>query len=646
MERSGGEWGSVRSGCLESDRRPASNSNCDTEPPDHFLFRPTAKVKLVKDERDGVSFQPGTELLADRARTREAVETCLTKLRSGVRPDDAERQRVDFKEEAGRRGSGGRLLPGSVENTKAADQLADEVAAMANTPGGGALIVGVEDRAGDLLGTELDPEWLRQQIYRRIDVAPDIEEVVERGIRLLVIYVAEAREPVEDTSDRLRWRVGASSVPVDRGEWWTHRQGRAGWDPMSRPSALGLDHVTPGAVAVAREYLSRRDASDEAHQDLAKAATPDMLRQIGVLTVDDHLTEAGALLFCPAPRPWLTWTRLDVEGGDILAREDSYLGLSLLEQIQRIEALLEAANDRVTISGEFAERTVRELPMRSAREAVLNGVVHRDWNLQEPTTITWVEEDVSLTVVSPGGFVGGINQDNVLAQRFSRSPALADAVRALGLVDKQGIGVDRMYREMVTLGHRPPLLIEEPGPRVRTRLVGGRPVVPVMRLTSRIQPTARQRDVQVALVVYTLLHRPFATAEQMATVLQRTATEAAEALETAYRCVIDEHPLVTPYKDVWLLSLDARRVVTGAKADRELLRRLRVLWYVGPDPQDTPAVADAWLSVHDRITSGDYAALTGLTPAGARGALDRLVDDGQLVRGEVAGRNAHYLRPA
>lgn len=52
--------------------------------------------------------------------------------------------------------------------------------------------------------------------------------------------------------------------------------------------------------------------------------------------------------------------------------------------------------------------------------------------------------------------------------------------------------------------------------------------------------------------------------------------------------MIDEHPPITRFDDVWLLSLDA----------------------------------------HAR---------------GARGALDRLVDDGQLVRGEVAGRNAHYV---
>lgn len=604
------------------------------------------KVTLMVESNDPVTFQPGAELLADRARIRAAVDQCLNRLRAGVLPDDAERQVVDVKEEAGRRGAGGRLLPGSAENTKAADQLADEVAYMANTPGGGALIVGVENGTGDLLGTELDPEWLRHQIYRRIDVAPDVEVRVERGIRLLIITVAEAREPVEDTSDRLRWRVGAASVPVDRGEWWLHRQGRAGWDPMSRPSAFRADRVTSGAVAVARDYLARRETVGEAAVDLAKAPTEDMLRRLGLLTVDGFLTEAGALLFCAAPRAWISWTRLDVEGGDVLAREESYANLSLLEQIARVEALLDAANDLVTIAGEFAERSVRLLPSRAAREAVLNGIVHRDWNLHEPTAVTWVEADSSLTVVSPGGFVGGVTEHNVLTQRFSRSPALADAVRALGLVDKQGIGVDRMFREMVTLGHRPPLLVEQSGPRVRVRLAGGQPVIPVMRLTSRIQPVARQRDVQVALAIYTLLHHPFITAAKLAEVLQRTETEAAEALEVTARCVVNEQPVISPYKDTWVLSDVARKAVMSGRGDADLLRRLRVLWYVAPQSSDIARAVDAWLDTHDRITSGDYAAMTGLTTGGARGALDRLVEDGVLVRGESTGRNAHYLRDA
>lgn len=598
----------------------------------------------MTDVGDLFPFQPGATLVADRAHAEDAVDRCLALIRDGALPDAAERQRVDIKEEAGRRGIGGLLLPGEKQNTTAANHLANEVAAMANTPGGGALIVGIENKTGDLLGTDLDIEWLRQQIYRRIDVAPDILERYEQGIRLLVLYVPEAREPVEDTGDRLRWRVGDAAVPIDRGQWWLHRQGRAGWDPMSRPSSMTLANVTPGALTVAREYLGRRETEGDAG-DIATASPGDMLRQLGLLTVDGHLSEAGALLFCPAPRPWLSWTRVDVEGGDVLAREETFRGVSLLEQIARVETLMDAANDRVTLAGSFAELTVRLIPVRAAREAILNGIIHRDWNQHAATTVTWVEEDSALTVVSPGGFVGGVSADNILTQRFSRSPALADAALALGLVDKQGIGVDRMYREMVTLGHQPPQITEEPGPRVRTRLVGGTPVVPIMRLTTRLQPSARQRDVQVAMVIHTLLHAPFTDADRMARVLQRTPSEAAEALETTARCVLNARPIIEPHKDAWVLSPSARKSVLGGATDAATLKRHGVLWYVAPSADDARSIVRAWLATHDRITSGDFATLSGMSQQGGRGVLDRL-DGDLLVRGEATGRNAHYVSKA
>jgi Putative ATP-dependent DNA helicase recG C-terminal len=97
----------------------------------------------------------------------------------------------------------------------------------------------------------------------------------------------------------------------------------------------------------------------------------------------------------------------------------------------------------------------------------------------------------ALQVVSPGGFTGGVTAENVLTQRHARYPALADLCRALHLVEKQGLGVDRMYRDMVVLGYRPPLIVEEPGPRVRTRLAGGPPVVPVVNLMSTVRPEPR-----------------------------------------------------------------------------------------------------------------------------------------------------------
>jgi ATP-dependent DNA helicase RecG len=66
----------------------------------------------------------------------------------------------------------------------------------------------------------------------------------------------------------------------------------------------------------------------------------------------------------------------------------------------------------------------------------------------------------------------------------------------------------------------------------RTRLVGGEPVVPVMALTTRIEPAVRRKDVRVALVVDTLLREPFTTPQRMALVPQQTPSEAEEALDT------------------------------------------------------------------------------------------------------------------
>lgn len=587
-----------------------------------------------------MTYQPGTGLLSDDAALRDAVDVCLRRLAAGELPMAIEREHVDLKEEAGRRGAGGTLLPPAPQNVQAATHLSDEVACMANTPGGGALVVGVRDTDGDLIGTGLDVEWLRHQVYQRVDVVPVVEARTERGARLLVVIVPEAREPVEDTRGRLRWRVGAHCVPVDRGVWWVHRQGRAGWDPMAAASRMTPADVTPAALGIARRHVAARGTDD----GLQDASDAEMLRRLGIVTTDDVLTQAGALLLCPAGRAWLAWTRLDVPGGEVLAAvDDELMGMSLLEQLARVEALLEAANDTVTLSGAFAEGQLRLLPPRTAREAVLNGLVHRDWHQPEPTTVVWVEANSSLEVTSPGGFVGGVTPENVLTRRFARSPALADAVRALGLVDRQGIGVDRMFREMAVLGHRAPLLVEEAGPQVRVRLRGGPPVVPIVRLVEGIEPRSRRSDVQVALVVNHLLHEPLVDARRAAEVLQRTGAEGEETLEVVASCRVRGQPLIEPYRDVWLLSPTCRDLVLSAAGDAVELKRRGVLTYIAPSPDEVPRIVSAWLSGHDRISSGDYARLTGFTLAGAKRVLERLVAQDLLVRGVATGRNAHFL---
>lgn len=212
-------------------------------------------------------------------------------------------------------------------------------------------------------------------------------------------------------------------------------------------------------------------------------------------------------------------------------------------------------------------------------------------------------------------------------------------------MEKQGVGVDRMYREMISLGHRPPRITEQVGPRVRTRLVGGPPLVPVMSLVQAVQPAFRRRDPRIAVILNSLLRSPFLTAESAAHELQTDVSDAREALDTACTVTVNGDPLVAPFKDVVLLAPGVHRRLERDDAGLASLRRRGLLTYRRPDAEGGRAVVEAWLAAHDRITSGDYATLTGLTQAGAKRALDRFVPD-VLARGTPTGRSAHYIAAA
>ncbi|WP_375405175.1 DUF5635 domain-containing protein [uncultured Amnibacterium sp.] len=580
------------------------------------------------------------ELVEARDRLQVLVDELLQSLDRGETPRLPEGEHIDCKEEPYRRGAGGTLLPGEKQNNAAAAYLADEVCCMANTPGGGAIVLGVEDGTWQILGTEIDPDWLRLRIYQLSHVAPTTEAREVQGLRVIVLYVAEAPEPVEDKNGRIRWRVSDSCQPVDRAEWWLSRQRGNGADAMASITTRTVDEVTPGAIQAARRYVN---ASGDPNV-VAGGTSDEILRRLGIITVDRRLTQAGVLLFCPAGRPLLTLTRLDVVGGNVVNSFEPDPEQSLLEQLAQIENRLDAMVPSRPDVRTFVEGPIRALPTRAVREAILNGLTHRDWMRFEPTTVRWIDADSRLEVESPGGFTGGMSEHNVLSRRHARYPALSDLFRALRLVDKEGIGVDRMYREMTVLGHRPPSITEVPGPLVRTVLEGGQPAVPVMAVVEAVRPEVRQRDVRIALILFTLLHAPFLTRRDVAELLQDDDAEADSALAAAEQTSIGGRALITGYKDVWTLGAGALEIAEREIRQRGPSSRRGLLAYRRPTLENGRQVVLAWLARHERIGSGDYAALTGVQQSNASRFLTGLVGD-LLLKGTSPGYSHFVRRP-
>ena len=585
--------------------------------------------------REGVAIDTGLGILG-RVPIESLVEQALERLSQGEPPARIEVERVDFKEERGRRAHHGGILPGETTNDPAAEHLAEEMACMANTPGGGAVIVGVSDD-GARIGTRLDADWLRHRIWeltsKQLTVA--VREASLEGCRILILTSIEALAPVRYRG-RLRWRVGTNCVEVDPVVWQSRMLERIGFDWSAQPSGQTLDDVSPSAIEVARGYL--REAKDPGSDaDLAQATGADLLRRLNLTKGSHNLTNAGSLLFVATPWPAVDYIRRDMPGGDSTLRIEG-TG-PLLVQVRQVEQAADVANRVTHTAAGFAHGRVRAIPPRTLREAVVNGLVHRDWLATGATVIEHVGD--TLTVTSPGGFVGGVTPDNIITHPAApRYRNLSEAMASLGLAEREGIGVDRMVRDMLAMGQPAPVIREVDGPYVRVALLGGPPDTAVLDLVAGISPSWAG-NVDSLLLIEHLTRVAWVDAQSAMDLIQRSSVEEAN---DAIRRLADAHvdaagsaPVISPVQGVPSNQPGAYRLSDAVRT--RLAHRLDSLHTL----EGREALILDWSRARGRVSSTEVADLTGLSKVSASKLLTRLADAGQLQGGRPGRRGRGFF---
>ena len=546
-------------------------------------------------------------------------------------PELLESASVDLKEEAGRR-SNGVVLPGSPQNDRVARPLAEAAACMANTEGGGVLIVGVDGRTGAIIGADTDTDWLRTRIYqltdRRLTVNIRVAEV--RGKRLLVISVPQAVEPVP-FHGKYRRRQGKNCVEVTSTELLQGIFAGMAADPSYQRSTATVGAISPGTETALRGRLTPIDPG--------KAALPlrDLILRLGLVFEDtEYLNEAGRILLSADSGPSLDYTYREVPGGPSSVRIYES-GLSLLEEIVLVDATALRNNPLTEITNGFEVRRVHAIPQRSLREAILNGVCHREWTDPAPTVVEHIGYE--LRVTSPGGLMRGITTDNIITHpSVPRYRTLMNAVRQLGLVEQQGVGVDMMFADLIRIGSTPPLIEVTDDPSVRVILSGRRPDEDRYHFFLDLRPRGAFNDVDAALVVWRASNpdTPFLTADSCAPLLQRSPEDAETALRRLAEYKLGGvHGLLTPMTTpdgappAWVLS----------QAAREALR-------IRPS-RESSIHALAWLRERGRISSTEYCEITGFSHATAIAHLKALAEAGHMEPSSPSGRGRgfHYLLP-
>lgn len=565
----------------------------------------------------------------------EQIERALGLLEEGLLPGQIKTTHVDIKEEPGRRNRRGEVLPGGRRNDQAARFLAGEMACMANTPGGGAVILGVADD-GARIGTRLHPEWLRYRIWelteRKLTVSVRAAEL--DGQRLLVLSAHQSIEPIR-CEGRIRWRVNGSCVEIDPTAWRASRMNSWRFDWSAQPSGHTLSDLSPSAVETARLYLRRNGHRDATA--LADASDEDLLRRLNLVDGRGRLTNAGSLLFVTTPAVGIDYMRRDVPGADSTNRVRG--AGPLLKQIADVEQACRNANPTHHVAmGGFIRAQVRSIPSRAAREAIVNGVTHRDWHSPHPTVVEHIGEQ--MTVSSPGGFIGMVTPSNIITHPAEpRYPSLAEAMAALRLAEREGIGVDMMIRQMLAAGRPPPEFSEIGGPYVRVILFGGPPDPAMFRFIGAVEPRVSGSDADLLLILDYLIRRVWIDPGSAAPVLQRSEAESAAALRRVGEASGGGHPIISPVSGV----------PGGCPPAYRLSDYARGVFSHRPPPARTSEGREAlilrWARRRGRISSTEAADITGLTVPYCGRILADLAREGLLTgsRPNGKGRGFHYL---
>lgn len=567
---------------------------------------------------------------------RSEVQGLLDRMSAGEVIDKRhERKRVDLKEEAGRRDRAGQVQPGLPENETAADKLAGEAACMANTPGGGALIVGVAND-GTLIGADLDPEWLRQRIYeltRRL-LTVDVYQAAVQGVRLLVVICPPAVEPVR-FRDRIHWRVNDRCVEVDAATWHARRMQTLSYDWSGDESATPASAARPQAIAVARDLLLA--SGEPASEELANATDSQLLRRLNVVTGDGLLTNGGVITFVGRGDPCLDYSRRDYAGGDSAARVRRS-GRSLLEELAEVFLTIDAHNSTRHIQAGLVVRQVRDIPVLAAREAVVNGVAHREWGLPGPTVVEHIGRTIRVT--SPGGFFGGVNEANIITHPSqSRNPALTQLLADLRVAEREGVGVDRMVREMVRVGYQPPVIREITGPFVRTSLVGDTLDEAWIGWLAEIEPTEESADVSSLLILRQLVTKGWVDERVAVPLIQLPAEEARGAIMKLVRARVNGQPLLQRVEGTPDGTVPAWRL--SAPASEGLLNRDRSLDHVRELPTRAE-IAMAYAEARGRISSTELGSLVGASATNVGDTLKALAAEGVLTPSRPSGRGRGF----
>lgn len=510
------------------------------------------------------------------------------------------------------------------------NDLVDAVVAFANTIGG-TIYLGVEND-GTVTGLhKAHQDYTQLAAYIANKTVPPVSvrvELLEEEFPVLAIHVPKCRSIVASSVGKIqRRRLKADGTPENVPMYPFEINTR-----LSELSLLDFSaQPVPGSSYGDLDPLERERlrkiilAYPGGEKNLLELSDEELDKALQlVITVGDQVvpTYTGMLLLGKQEKlreymPTAESGFLMMNGTEVSTNETFYL--PLLAATERMLDFVNARNPEQEMEMGLFRISIPEFDKRAVREAIVNAFSHRDYT-QLGRVLVRMDSD-GLTVTNPGGFIEGVTIQNILTvEPHGRNPVLADALKRIGLAERSGRGVDRIYEGSLRYGRALPDYSETSSTSVTLFIPRGMPDKSLVYLISEQQQKTGVPVPLNALLVLNLLRqsRRMTTAE---------ISKEAHIPEAKMRATLE---YLTETGIIEAIGTGrGRAYILSAKSYKDPAKYVR---QTGIDQLRFPELVMKLAKQQGYVSRKDVVELLHISPSQAYRLLRKMVEDGQLTR--------------
>lgn len=363
--------------------------------------------------------------------------------------------------------------------------IIDAVVGLANTEGG-TLYLGVEDN-GTVTGLHANhDDCLKMSVLVANRTVPSVSariDMVEiNGFQVMVFEVAKSRSIVATAGGKvLKRRLKANGEPENVPMFpyeYSSRLADLGNLDFSRKALqeVTLDDFDENEIKRLRKTIELRSGE----RSLLELPDEELFRALAMVTdIDGRLvpTVTGLLLVGKEESiakhlPTAQAAFQVLEGTNV--RINELLRKPLIAIFDFFEQMIKPWNPEREMDFGLLRIPIPEFEPRAFREALINAFSHRDYTILQMTRV--LIDDEGLTISNPGSFVEGVDLKNLIsADPHGRNPALADALKRIGLAERTGRGIDRIFEGSIIYGRPLPDYSESNENSVKVFIARGLP---------------------------------------------------------------------------------------------------------------------------------------------------------------------------